>query len=45
MELNDLTYKVRGTIFTVFNESGPGLLESVYSASLRDQESIIRIIN
>ena len=34
MELNDLTYKIRGAIFTVFNELGPGLLESVYEAAL-----------
>ena len=34
MDLNDLTYKIRGAIFTVFNELGPGLLESVYEAAL-----------
>lgn len=34
MELNDLTYKIRGAIFSVFNELGPGLLESVYEAAL-----------
>jgi GxxExxY protein len=34
MQLNDLTYKIRGAIFTVFNELGPGLLESVYEAAL-----------
>jgi len=34
MNLNDLTYKIRGAIFTVFNELGPGLLESVYEAVL-----------
>lgn len=34
MELNDLTYKIRGAIFTVFNELGPGLLESVYESAL-----------
>ena len=34
MELNDLTYKIRGAIFTVHSELGPGLLESVYEAAL-----------
>ncbi|MBP6431218.1 MAG: GxxExxY protein [Ferruginibacter sp.] len=34
MELNDLTYKIRGAIFTVHNTLGPGLLESVYEAAL-----------
>jgi len=34
MNLNDLTYKIRGAIFAVHNELGPGLLESVYEAAL-----------
>lgn len=34
MELNELTFKIRGAIFTVFNELRPGLLESVYEATL-----------
>jgi len=34
MELNDLTYKIRGAIFEVHNALGPGLLESVYEAAL-----------
>jgi GxxExxY protein len=34
MELNDLTYKIRGAIYTVHNTLGPGLLESVYEAAL-----------
>jgi GxxExxY protein len=34
MELNDITYKIRGAIFTVHNTLGPGLLESVYEAAL-----------
>ena len=33
-ELDELTFKIRGAIFTVFNELGPGLLESVYEAAL-----------
>ncbi|QHI36929.1 hypothetical protein IMCC3317_22990 [Kordia antarctica] len=31
---NDISYLIRGAIFKVFNELGPGLLESVYEAVL-----------
>lgn len=31
---NDLSYKIRGAIYKVYNELGPGLLESVYEAAL-----------
>ena len=34
MDLNELTYQIRGAIFNVFNELGPGLLESVYESAL-----------
>jgi len=34
MQLNDLTFKIRGAIFEVYKTLGPGLLESVYEASL-----------
>lgn len=34
MDLNELTYKIRGAIFTVHKSLGPGLLESVYEAAL-----------
>lgn len=34
MEENDLTYKIRGCIFNVYNNLGPGLFESVYEAAL-----------
>ena len=40
MILNDLTYAVRGCVFEVFKELGPGLLESVYVASLAHELSI-----
>ena len=31
---NELTYEIRGAIFAVYNELGPGLLESVYEEAL-----------
>lgn len=31
MSLNDLSYEIRGAAYEVYNELGPGLLESVYS--------------
>lgn len=31
---NELTYQIRGAIFDVYNELGPGLLESVYGEAL-----------
>ena len=34
MELNEITYILRGCIFNVFNTLGPGLLESAYEAAL-----------
>jgi len=34
MELNEITYTLRGCIFKVFNSLGPGLLESAYEAAL-----------
>jgi GxxExxY protein len=34
MELDDLTYKIRGAFFEVYKELGPGLLESVYEMAL-----------
>ncbi len=34
MELDDLTYKIRGALFEVYNQLGPGLLESVYEMAL-----------
>lgn len=34
MELNDITYKIRGAIYEVHNTLGPGLLESVYERAL-----------
>lgn len=34
MSENDISYEIRGAIFKVFNEFGPGLFESVYKAAL-----------
>lgn len=34
MDENEVTYKIRGSIFSVYKELGPGLLESVYEAAL-----------
>ena len=32
--LNDLSYEIRGAAMDVYNELGPGLLESVYEKAL-----------
>ena len=34
MEENDISFKIRGCIFKVYNSLGPWLLESVYEAAL-----------
>jgi len=34
MNENDISYKIRGAIFKIYNALGPGLLESVYVAAL-----------
>lgn len=31
---NEITYRIRGAIYKVYNSYGPGLLESVYEAAL-----------
>ena len=41
MEINDITYKVRGAIFEVYNNLGPGLLENVYEAALMKEFELI----
>ena len=40
---NELTYEIRGAIFDVYNELGPGLLENFNTSNLR--EGIKRIVN
>ncbi len=37
MTENEISYKIRGAIFNVFNSFGPGLLESVYVAALASE--------
>ena len=37
MDENEISYKIRGAIFKVFNSFGPGLLESVYVAALASE--------
>ena len=34
MTENEITYQIRGAVFDVYNELGPGLLESVYEEAL-----------
>ncbi|WP_348797588.1 GxxExxY protein [Flavobacterium adhaerens] len=34
MSENEISYKIRGAIFKVYNSLGPGLLESVYESAL-----------
>ena len=36
-ELNKLSYAARGAAFQVYNQLGPGLLESIYSSCLIDE--------
>lgn len=31
---NEITFRIRGAIFDVYNELGPGLLESIYEEAL-----------
>lgn len=35
MTENEISYKIRGCIFKVYNNLGPGLLESAYEAALK----------
>ena len=34
MKENDISYKIRGAVYKVYNELGPGLLESIYEAAM-----------
>ncbi|RAV28969.1 GxxExxY protein [Sinomicrobium soli] len=35
MTENEISYKIRGSIFKIYNHFGPGLLESAYEAALQ----------
>lgn len=35
MKENDISYKIRGAIYDVYNELGSGLFESIYQAALQ----------
>lgn len=37
MTENEISYRIRGSIFKVFNNLGPGLLESAYEAALKHE--------
>lgn len=37
MTTNEISYAIRGAIYKVYNELGPGLLESIYEAALAYQ--------
>lgn len=43
MNLEELSYKIRGAIFEIFKELGPGLLESVYEVALLKEFELIGI--
>jgi len=34
MNLNEMSYQIRGSVFDVYNELGPGLLENIYEQAL-----------
>jgi len=43
LEYEDLTYKIRGAIFEVYNVLGPGFKENVYHNSLREEFDKIKL--
>ena len=34
VNVNDISYDIRGTAFKIYNELGPGLFESVYETAM-----------
>jgi GxxExxY protein len=50
MSENEISYRIRGSIFKVYNNLGPGLLESVYESALyyqlkKDGLKVIKQVN
>jgi len=47
MTENEISYKIRGAIFSVYNELGPGLLESAYERALMHELGLLdlKVIN
>lgn len=43
LEYEELTYKIRGMIFEVYNVLGPGFKENVYHNSLREEFDKIKL--
>ena len=43
MEENEISYRIRGCIFKVYNSLGPGLLESVYEAALIYELTLLKL--
>jgi GxxExxY protein len=41
MEIDEVTYKIRGVIFEVYNQLRPRLLESVYEAALMKEFELV----
>lgn len=47
MTENEISYKIRGAIFKVYKELGPGLMESIYEAAMCYQltkDEILRVL-
>ena len=47
MDINDLSYRIIGCVYNVYNKLGPGLLESVYEKALMRefQKADIKAVN
>ncbi len=47
MDINDLSYRIIGCVYNVYNKLGPGLLESIYEKALMRefQKADIKAVN
>lgn len=43
MDENEISYTIRGAIFKVYNELGPGLLESIYVSALEIELKLAKL--